>query len=577
MTARGRVQRWLGDVDRARLAIRIAFAAGALAVVAWDLPSSFSWENDGVAPRDIFAGVAENVRPGHAFRYPLLAPLALGVLCLPVLVPAALRAASFRLPDLQAAVLAPPVMTACALIGRGAAIVCALGALAALGRIAARLGGTRAARWTEAFAATNLSFVYYGRTTNLDGPALMWSVLTIEHLLASCTNGQRRGLTRAALFAALSIATKDQAYATYALLGPALFLFAWRRRRGAIALAALLRAGAVFVGTYLLASGAAFNPSGFLTRVRTLLGPASGDYREYERSARGVLANLADVLGGQARTFWPWPVVALAWAGVALTIVMVVRRHRSPWLLLPLGAGLGSLLGFVLAVGRAEHRFVLPLGFWLSFYAGLGASALLDQASHARFARTAPVALAALLVWSALPPVALAITQWRDGRRSVETWLRRQPPGTTVETYGPLVYLPRFAPDDPTRAARVGADPVAGRNPLLALREIQDRIATVARRAPDVVIVTEGFALPYLMMAPAPGHALTPLWQQARDDTATAETIRAAVAGRLTGYRRCFVAAPSLPAFFGALGIDPPRVHVSTGMRTWVLARPPRC
>ena len=564
--------------DPVRLGIRIAFAACALAVVGWDLPSSFSWENDGVAPRDIFAGVAENLRPGHAFRYPLLAPLALGFLCLPVLVPAALRAPSLRLDDLRAAVLAPPVMTACALIGRALAIVAAVIALASLGRIAARLAGARAARFSEAFAATNLAFVYYGRATNLDGLALAASVLAVEYLIAACDAGRRRDVERCALCAAAAVAIKDQYYAAFVLLPPVLVAVArWQPAAiaaGARARGTLARAGAVLVAAYAVGSGAAFNPSGFVTRARALLGPASGDYRAYERSAAGVLANLGDVLRGQADTFWPWPVVALAWGGVALALLGVLRRRRGALLLLPLAAGAGSLIFFVLAVGRTEHRFVLPLGFWLSLYAGLGAATLADAAARPRAARAAA---AALLAWAALPPIALAITQWSDGRRDVEAWLRRQPAGTTVETYGPLVYLPRFDAAAPTRAARVGPEPAEAHNPLAGMREVQDEIANLPRRSPDVVVVTEGFALPDLAQPPAPGRVFPPLWRRARADEASARLIRDAVAGTLDGYRLCFVAAPALPAPFAWLGLRPPRVHVSTGMRTWVLARASGC
>ena len=214
----GRLARVVGGGDWTRAAIRIAFVGLSLAAIAWDLPSSFSWENDGVAPRDIFAGIAENLRPGSAFRYPLLHPLVLGLLCLPVLLPAALRAPSFRLADLQTAILAPAVMTACALIGRLVAISAALVALAALGRIAGRLAGRRASLWTEAFAAANFSFGYYARATNLDGPALMWTVLSIERLMRVGDGGDGRDLTLGAVFAALAIATKDQAFATYVLI-----------------------------------------------------------------------------------------------------------------------------------------------------------------------------------------------------------------------------------------------------------------------------------------------------------------------------------------------------------------------
>ena len=107
---------------------------------------------------------------------------------------------------------------------------------------------------------------------------------------------------------------------------------------------------------------------------------------------------------------------------------------------------------------------------------------------------------ALLLALSLVAPIELVVTQWADGRRRVERWLETRAPGTTVETYGPLVYQPRFAVASArgVRIARVGPEPVAGRNPQTGMDERRGRIADVVSRAPDVVVLTEGFAAAYL-------------------------------------------------------------------------------
>jgi hypothetical protein len=482
-------------------------------------------------------------------------------------------------------------MTACTLIGRVAAIASAVVALAALGRIASRLMGPRVGRWSEAFAAVNLSFAYYGRATNLDGPALMWTVLALERLLLATSLGRWRDHLTFAVFAAASIATKDQAYATYVLIVPCLLgarlfapsLFApgaWSVRRIAVT-------GGVAGLVYVAASGALFNPTGFLTRVRMLSGPASGDYRAYEQTWTGLLANLHDLARAQPEFWWPWPVVALAWAGVPLLVarrrsratVGDERAHHPALCAVPLLAGLGSLVAFALVVGRSEHRFVLPLGFWLSFYAAAALETIrgwMVLRSPQVAASIVNLAGAALVVLGLVVSIELVVTQWRDGRRTVEARLRQLPTGTTVETYGPLVYLPRFASratdtaaspsSSPYVVARVGPDPVGARNPLQGMDERQAAVADVARRHPDVLIITEGFALPYLAEPPSQGRVLPALWQRERADEATRRFVRGAAAGTLEGYRSCIVAAPRLP--FAAR-----RVHASTGGKTWVLVR----
>ena len=577
-----RLTRALGAGDRARAAIRIGFLALSLAAIAWDLPSSFSWENDGVAPRDIFAGVAQNLHPGTAFRYPLLHPLLLGVLCLPALLPAALRAPSFRMVDLQPAILAAPVMTACALIGRAVAIAAALVALAALGRIATRLAGRRVALWAEAFAAANVSFAYYGRATNLDGPALMWTALAVERLLRAGDEGEARDLTTGAIFAALAVATKDQSYATLVLILPlaAIGFVRAREARGDVWMGGLARAAGLAALVYGAASGALVNPSGFVTRLRALSGPASGDYRAYTRDLAGIMANLHDLATGRERLWWPWPVVALAWMGVALALARAAvgrggdeRRGSQLGLLGPLAAGAGCLIAFTLVVGRTEHRFVLPLGFWLSFYVGLALEAARTQAAaYSERLRSAVAGVAALLLAvSLIAPLELCATQWTDGRLAVERWLEARAPGTTVETYGPLVYQPRFAEAAArgVRIARVGPEPVAGRNPQVGMDERQGRIADIVVRSPDVVLLTEGFAAGYLEEAPAgAGRVVPEVARRERADLETTMVVRAAVAGALPNYRVCFVAGGSLPGPFVAR-----QIHVSVGQRTWVLAR----
>src|SRR6187200_3364780 len=77
--------REITESDRALVRIVWVFAIAQLIAMTWDMPGSYGWENDGAAPRDLFGGIAENLTPGHAHRYPLFHYLVLGVLVSPVL------------------------------------------------------------------------------------------------------------------------------------------------------------------------------------------------------------------------------------------------------------------------------------------------------------------------------------------------------------------------------------------------------------------------------------------------------------------------------------------------------------
>ena len=87
-----------------------------------------------------------------------------------------------------------------------------------------------------------------------------------------------------------------------------------------IALRLICTLAAVALLAYGLFSGALLNPTGFLHRIERLTTSASQDWRTYVAGFEGVAANLRDIGLSQERFFWPWPMVALAWLGVALSL-----------------------------------------------------------------------------------------------------------------------------------------------------------------------------------------------------------------------------------------------------------------
>src|SRR6185369_14177608 len=95
----------------------------------------------------------------------------------------------------------------------------------------------------------------------------------------------------------------------------------------------------------------------------------------------------------------------------------VLERRSSR--ALPLVAGLSSFVFFTLAVARAEHRFLLPIGFLLSAYVGVAADALLRAGERFRVERGVAALLAASVAWSALASFEVHLTQLYDARRTV--------------------------------------------------------------------------------------------------------------------------------------------------------------
>lgn len=556
-----------------------AFALTQLIAVGWDLPGSHGWENDGIAPRDLFGGIAENLTPGRGHRYPLFHYLILGLASLPVLLIAVLSG-PLTGDAIRERVLSVPCMTGISLIAKLIAVAMACVALVTLARIVRRTFSERAGRLAVLFAATNLTFAFYGRVSNLDGPYLMWTLLALGALLDIVQRGTHRSYQAFALFAAAAVATKDQAYASFVLSAPLYLVVLPLLRRSSFApdhFRRVLIASGVGLGAYLALSGALFNPTGFLARIEEMRGPASQSWRGYSKDWAGLSANLRDVMALGPLVFWPLPVLVLAWCSALVTLVL--PRHGDTFgaragRALPFVAGVSSLVFFTLVVARSEHRFLLPLGTFLAAYAGIGADALLGFAAGLRAERPAALLLGGLVGWAGLQSFAVQLTQLGDARRSVTALLSRLPRGSVVETYGLLVYQPHFdvSADSPYRVQRVGPERPRSRNPLVGAAELQAPIGDVEARRPDVLVLPHGFANPYLQREGA-ARPLSGVVVERQRDGGTVEFVRAAVAGRLPHYRLALHAEPRMPAFARWLGLRAVPIQSTTAVPLWVLVR----
>jgi hypothetical protein len=566
--------RGLGE-DPALAKLALVYALAQLSVVGWDQPNALGWENDGVAPRDFLRGVADNLAWGHAHRYPLFHNLVLLVLCAPVLLAFALGG-RWSLAAASERVLSVACMTAVSLVIKLVHVAMGCGLLLLTARLARRLFGITAGRWAALCVLTCVTITYYGRVSNLDGPYMFWVALTLDRVLSVLERGRARDYALSGVFAAASVATKDQAYAAYVLALP-LYLVAapllvprvvaagsahWRR---------LALASAWGVLGYGVLGGVLVNPVGFLARVRMLLGTNSQDWRNYARSAQGVLLNLSDLWAAQPAFYWHPGIVAACWLGVVLAVVLPAppggasRLERA----LPIVAGLSSVLAFTLPVARCEHRFVLPLGVALCVYGGAALAWL------GRRTLTLPLALLACLAFalSARQCLALALTQWSDPRREVEHYLARLPRGSAVEIYGFTVLQPRLdaSPTAPYRVQRVGKESPSQRARIPGVREVQARFGDVVARRPDAVVITQGFIEQFLAREFRPGESPSAQWLAAQRDEDAVRYFRAAVRDAVPGYRTSLTARVQLPDWARALGCQPVRIHDTTAGTVWVL------
>jgi hypothetical protein len=383
------------------------------------------------------------------------------------------------------------------------------------------------------------------------------------------------------------VATKDQAYAGLVLPGLIyVLLLPLRSDQPFGPRAAHYRntAFATLTGALSLGflGGGLLNPTGFLARLRELTGGASHDWMSYARTPEGVLANVIDIGVAQETFYWPWLVVALCWAGVAWVVLNRGGegvRSRT-FRLLPLCAGVSSILFFTLVVARCEHRFLLPFGFWLAYYGGVASAACLSRlGSRGRPAlRMTQAALAMLVLWAAGHSLEVHLTQRGDARNEVHAYLDALDEGTVVETYGLLVHLPHFdvSDDSPYRLQRVSRRPIPQRNPLVGSEEIDAPYGDVQVRNPDVLVVPEYTAREFIPRQLRKGMAESAIGQRAHADSDAQTFFRSVLNDSLEGYEVALVAEPKLPAWAKALGAEPVDVHASVGNRQWILVRSDR-
>ena len=567
--------------------IIVAFALSQLVAMGWDLPGSYGWENDGIAPRDFFAGIGLNLTPGRGHRYPLLHNLVLGILSLPVLLPAALRAEDWSLPALKQQLLTVPTMTGVSIIAKGLGLAMACVSILFLARMARRTVSVRAGRWAGVWAATSLSFAYYGRVSNLDGPYLLWTVLAMDRLLTVAETRQRRDYLWFGVFAGAAVATKDQAYAGFVLTGLMyLILLPARvdrplgdRRTHYVGTAWATLTGALALG---LLGGGLLNPTGFVARLRELTGRASQDWMSYERTPQGLTQNLVDLFLAQGSFLWPWLVVALCWLGMVIAASAESEeglRSRT-FRLLPLCAGVSSLVFFTLVVARCEHRFLLPFGFWLAYYGGVGSAALLGWAAERGLwpTRAAYLLGACLAIAAFLHSFEVHLTQRGDARHEVAEYLANLEPGTLVETYHLLVHLPHFdlSKGSPYRLQRVSRRPIADRNPLPGGREIDEPYGNIDQRRPDVLIVPEFSAREFIPRNLREGETAPAALAKNLADRDAQRFFESILDDSLNGYEVVSIVEPAMPAWAIALGLQPVQVHQSVGNRQWILERTKR-
>jgi 4-amino-4-deoxy-L-arabinose transferase-like glycosyltransferase len=515
-----------------------------LAGLFWGLPASDGWDDDGFAPRNFLTALALTYKSGSFFTYPPLHAFVLAILTLPGVIIALLHAHSFSQADVVGEITKPGYMTFFAVVARLVSLAMSLGIVWAVGRMAALVGGARAGLFASAACALGVLLTYYGQVSNLDVPYLFWSVLALLFCMRAIAGRDPAQLRWAALLAAAAIATKDQAYAIFALSVPAILL-AWFAaddwpRRHVRRMALILGVSAVAsLFALLLIDGAITNPGGFARRIAFLAGPASQDYAIYQHNLAGRLALLGDA--------WRYFTQGTGAASLLLAVLGIAlqarRRHDRPaWIAgwLPLLAIISFTLCFNFVALRTDARFLLPQAVLAAVYIGIAADWLATTARP----WLGSTALGLVALSALYDSTAVAAAMLHDPRYQAESWMAAHVrPGDTIETYGQNAFLPRFPAQ--TAVTRILETPLKIRNPLPHVTESRAPFAAIAERKPRFIVVSAWWVDHY-RIAPQtlpPGHAYSRNQQRQFAEADARRYFTGLHDGQL-GYRLVYVAAP---------------------------------
>lgn len=413
----------------------------------WGVPSRKGWAPDELLPQEVLRGQQQSFSAGWYERYPPLHYRLLALAYTPWL---------GQIRDIE--LLPLELHATLTRVGRGVSLLFWVGLLTAVHTCGRMLLTPRAALIADALVALTLPLVFYAKLANLEVPYLCWWVTSLVFFLRALEGRRGATLPLLAFFAALSVTTKDQAFALYVLMPIPILAQRMQGEEGSSArrlgraLAARDLWLALLVGAtvFTLVHNLAFNAEGFRAHLLSLAAAGSA-FRQFPADVFGQLALLrataVDVAFGLGL-----PAAAAALGGLVLALRDDERGGRR---LLPLLVpGVSYQIFFLALALYCYDRFVLPWTIVLAFFGALLFDKVLARRGLARVIGV--LWLGAALLFGLGRAVSLDVQMQHDGRYAVEDWLAaRVRPDDVVGQLAPSLFLPRLKP---TGLRAVGPD-----------------------------------------------------------------------------------------------------------------------
>jgi hypothetical protein len=328
---------------------------------------------------------------------------------------------------------------------RAVSVLMGLGTLIAAFMCGAELWGSRRAIFAPMALLLTPQFVFYGKLANLDIPMMCWLGWALFAFLRICRTNRLADHVLLGVTAAGAVATKDQAYASLALLPIAVVAANarhqpsstwWRRQGSAVMDSKIWIAGLSAAAASVAFHNVVFNFDGVVAHV-TLLA-SFNDLAVVPRTLAGYM-DLTWTTVTLFRFVTGWPLFMLAIVGVARAATHPDRR----WWLWLLVVPLSFHLTFTVVTLYVNDRYLFGGVFVLALFAGSACADLLDAR---RWRRTARTVVAGAVAYSLLYAASINVMMQRDARWIAREWLQAHAPDDTlvglVGDYLPYVGVP---------------------------------------------------------------------------------------------------------------------------------------
>jgi hypothetical protein len=403
-------------------------------------------------------------KPDWYLAYPLFHYLVIGVSYLPYLIFLCLTGEISQFSDQYPFGLRDPLTTLrhLTLIGRGITLLMATGTVMSVYLTALTVWDKKTARLAALAVALPTPMVYYARVGNLDVPVLFWTSLTILFMARSLKMGlTARRAFWIGVFAALAVATKDQAYGAL-VVGLAMTVVFHLRQKDEAAKTfrqwnSPLIMGFTGLFVYAAASGLLTNPSRFFGHLWFI--------RNYDKTFFNVIH--LDILrpqtvgGYAALTFDVFKELFISVGPILLLagfIGLAVSWRASAFTKILAAMLIGYIILVIFPIRHMQFRYVLfPVLVFAFFIARAAALGLLQRkwAAAATF-----VALIAGFGWTGLRAIDLTHHMIHDARYEAGCWFYQNiDPGDEVVFFTSQNILPNLP--EGTVGIRLMNDPAA--------------------------------------------------------------------------------------------------------------------